>query len=210
DIVEKEADLKGYLLRPLSAKLLESTLVEQKGLVEREKLLAISGRSRKTQIALAKKYGIKEYPTPAGGCALTQKDFASRLKELMVNKPDFTPEDVDLVAVGRHFWLDSETLPFDKLKVNLAQGILPERSEAKSKAFIQIILGRNQEENELLAGVAKKGDLLVMPDGFVGPTALVRGGEKATERAKELILQFSAKAKDLKAEEIRFKITMVD
>ena len=70
-IVEKEAGLEGYLLRPLSAKLLEPTIPEKENLVDREKLLAISGRNRKPQMELAARYGIKNYPTPAGGCALT-------------------------------------------------------------------------------------------------------------------------------------------
>ncbi|HRY52270.1 MAG TPA: tRNA 4-thiouridine(8) synthase ThiI [Candidatus Portnoybacteria bacterium] len=178
DIVEKDASLKGYLLRPLSAKLLEPTIAEQEGLIDRNKLLAISGRSRKEQMALAKEYGIKEYPSPAGGCALTQKDFAGRLKELMANKPDFSPEDIDLVPIGRHKWGNGA----------------------------QIILGRNQEENNILENAAKTGDILIFPDGFVGPTALVRGEEAEIARAQELILDFSPKAKDLKAEEIKFKI----
>jgi tRNA U34 2-thiouridine synthase MnmA/TrmU len=178
DIVEKDAGLKGYLLRPLSAKLLEPTIAEQESLIDRAKLFSISGRSRKEQMALAKKYGIKDYPSPAGGCALTQKDFAERLKELMVNKPDFTPEDIDLVAIGRHSWTKGA----------------------------QIVLGRNQGENNILENAAKTGDILIFPDGFVGPTALVRGDEAGIARAKELILEFSPKAKDLKAEEIKLKI----
>ncbi len=182
DIVAKDAGVVGYLLRPLSAKLLEPTIAEQKGLVDRGKLLALSGRSRKAQMAIAKQYGIKAYPTPAGGCALTQKDFASRLKKLMANKPDFTPEDVDLVAIGRHFFIDN----------------------------IQIILGRNQEENDILAGMAQSGDILIVPDGWPGPTALVRGGEADLDRVKELILKFSPKAKGLMPGEIRFKIVKVD
>lgn len=183
DIVEKDAGLEGYLLRPLSAKLLKPTLAEERGLVDREKLLDISGRSRKTQMALAKKYGIKEYPSPAGGCALTQKDFAARLKELMTNKPDFTPEDIDLVAIGRHKWLDGT----------------------------QIILGRSQVENELLVEVAKSGDILIIPDDWAGPTALIRGAknkEKIIEPAKQMILDFSPKAKKLKIEQVRFNIKL--
>ena len=212
DIVEKDADLKGYLLRPLSAKLLEPTIAEQSSLVDREKLLAISGRSRKTQMALAAQYGLKDYPSPAGGCALTQKDFAMRLEELMDNKSDFTPEDVDLVAVGRHFWLEKETLR----QAQRINKLLPERSEAKSKASVQIILGRSQEENEILVSVAKGSDILIVPDGWPGPTALVRPilrsrtsqdwPESATEEVKKKIIQFSSKAKNLKPEEIRFKI----
>ena len=197
DIVECDADVVGYLLRPLSAKLLEPTIAEQEGLVDREKLLDISGRSRKIQMALADQYGIKEYPTPAGGCALTQKGFADRLRELMEYKPDFNSEDVDLVAIGRHFFAHR----------SLGEGGLDD---------VQIILGRNQEENEILASVASQGDTLISPENFIGPLALVRQisrsqtardlPESAVEEAKAKIIQFSPKAKDLKPEEIRFKI----
>lgn len=194
DIVEKDADLKGYLLRPLSAKLLAPTIPEQDGRVDREKLLDISGRSRKRQMALAAQYGIKDYPTPAGGCALTQKDFAGRLKELMENKPDFTPEDIDLVAVGRHFWISLDSARDELLEGNS-----------------QIILGRSQEENEILVSVIKAGDMLVVPDDWPGPTALVRGGgEPEIERAGELIIRYSSKAKDLPTERLKFKITKAD
>jgi len=179
-IVEKEAGLEGYLLRPLSAKLLEETIPEKQGLVDREKLLAIAGRGRKKQIALAEKFGIKNYPTPAGGCALTQSGFANRLKNLMVHKPDFDEQDVNLVRVGRHFFVDKG---------------------------IQIILGRNQTENEILESLAGVGDVLIKPKNFLGPAALVRGktsNKAALDRAKELIIQFSPKARNLDKNKLKF------
>ena len=52
-IVEKCSGLKGRLVRPMSAKLLEPTIPELEGKLDREKLLDISGRSRDRQIALA-------------------------------------------------------------------------------------------------------------------------------------------------------------
>jgi hypothetical protein len=188
DIVEKDAKLKGYLLRPLSAKLLEETIAEKEGLVDREKLMDISGRVRKIQMALAQKYGIKEYPTPAGGCALTQDGFAARMKELMKNKPDFTPEDIDLVAIGRHFFY-------------------PELVEGGGN--VQIILGRNEEENEILKSQKKPEDVFILPINFSGPEALIRGGKirnEIIEQAKELIVKFSPKASKLKTEERIFDI----
>jgi len=168
-MVEKDAGLEGYLLRPLSAKLLEPTIAEKEGFVQREKLLAISGRSRQPQMALAKKFGIKEYPTPAGGCALTQKGFATRLKELMEKKPDFNSEDVDLTRIARHFFIDG----------------------------CQIILGRNEQENQILESVAKKGDILIMLNEFAGPTAMLRGtiSDATIEKGKKLVLKFSPKVK---------------
>ena len=65
-IIDRESGLDGRLLRPLSARLLEPTIPEKEGLVDREKLLAIQGRSRKPQMALAEKHGITDYP-----CAIT-------------------------------------------------------------------------------------------------------------------------------------------
>jgi len=192
DIVARDADVVGYLLRPLSARLLEPTIAEQEGLINREQLLDISGRSRKRQMMLAAQYGLRDYPTPAGGCALTQEGFAARLKELMKNKPDFTPEDADLVAFGRHFWLAS-----------------PRPEDEGTLDATQIILGRNKEENELLKNQIKAGDVFVVPVNFPGPEALIRGkdiSEKIIARAQELIIQFSSKAKNLAVNRLTFKI----
>jgi len=178
--VEEEAGLKGYLLRPLSAKLLEPTIAEYDGLVQRQKLLAVSGRNRKPQMELAKKFGILEYPSPAGGCALTQEGFVLRLKELIERKPDFNSEDVDLIRFGRHFFEDGAW----------------------------IILGRSKQENQILESVAKNGDTLVEPENFIGPTALVRAEKiekSAIEKAKESIVEFSPKAQNLDRAGLTFK-----
>lgn len=177
-IVEKESGLEGHLLRPLSAKLLEPTIPEKQGLVDREKLRDISGRSRQKQFELAKKFGITDFSTPAGGCCLTQGGFVKRLKELMEQKPGFDSRDVELVKIGRHFWVDGA----------------------------QIILGRNKGENELLIKLADKNDTIIEPDGFIGPTALIRNNtdEAAINKTKELIIEYSPKAKGLK--NLKFKI----
>ncbi|MDD2753322.1 MAG: tRNA 4-thiouridine(8) synthase ThiI [Candidatus Portnoybacteria bacterium] len=246
DIVAKDADIVGYLLRPLSAKLLEPTIAENEGVVDRERLLNISGRSRKIQMALAEQYGIKEYPTPAGGCALTQKGFADRLRELMANKSDFNSDDVDLVAIGRHFWVAVSCHPgldpgssisnedMDSRFPSFACGFgRARRGNDRRESGVQIILGRNQEENNILENIAGQGDILVAPDNFVGPLALVRGAtfchpelgsgsqdkgsrnefgmteKDIIDKAKELILQFSPKAKDLGKEDLRFKIKLI-
>lgn len=83
DIVKKESGFKDKILRPLCAKNLQPTEMELNGLVDREKLMKISGRSRKVQMALAEEWGIKEYPSPAGGCRLTEPGYALRLKDLL-------------------------------------------------------------------------------------------------------------------------------
>lgn len=122
---EKASNLQGYLLRPLSAKLLEPTIPEQEGLVDRERLLDISGRGRKIQMEFAEQYGLP-HPQPAGGCLLTDQGFSARLRELMAHTSieHITVEDIDLLKVGRHFRLA------DTLKV---------------------IVGRNQMDNGVLA-----------------------------------------------------------
>jgi hypothetical protein len=100
--------MDGYILRPLSAKLLPETIPEQQGLVDREKLLDIRGRGRKDQIALAKKFGISDYPAPAGGCLLTDKGFSARLKDLFDRRPDATENEIQLLKFGRHFRLNPQ------------------------------------------------------------------------------------------------------
>ena len=167
ELITKQSGLKGYLLRPLSAQLLKPTIPEKKGLVDRNKLLDISGRSRKRQIALAKKWGIKEYPTPAGGCLLTDLQFGQRLKELFKQWPDCQGNDVQLLKLGRHFWIKDN----------------------------KIIVGRNQAENKEIKQLAQKGDMLIEPKDFPGPTILIRGRPKLSKesliKAKELMIKYS-------------------
>ena len=105
-LVERESGLPGLLLRPLSAKLLEPTIPEQQGLVDRGKLLGICGRSRKPQMELAAQYGITDYPSPAGGCILTEKSFGNRLRDLLEHEPDAGLDEVELLKCGRHMRLD--------------------------------------------------------------------------------------------------------
>jgi tRNA U34 2-thiouridine synthase MnmA/TrmU len=106
--VEKHSGFEGYILRPLSAKNLPQTIPEKEGLVNRELLLDIEGRSRKRQIQLAKKFGITEYPTPAGGCLLTDQGYTNRLKDLFNHQRDCTEAELHLLKYGRHFRLNPE------------------------------------------------------------------------------------------------------
>ena len=110
--VEKSSGLTGRLVRPLSAKLLEPTIPETEGKLDREKLLDISGRSRDRQIALAREFGITDYPSPAGGCRLTEDAYGRKLRDLMEHEGlrDKETNEVnrwllDLLAVGRRFRL---------------------------------------------------------------------------------------------------------
>lgn len=93
------------ILRPLCAKRLKETSFEKKGLIDRSKLLNISGRGRKVQIELAKKYNIK-YPTPGGGCLLCEKEASLKLKHLL-SKNLITERNLPLTKIGRHFFIDN-------------------------------------------------------------------------------------------------------
>ncbi|MBN1483179.1 MAG: tRNA 4-thiouridine(8) synthase ThiI [Chloroflexia bacterium] len=149
DLVERRSGLQGRLLRPLSARLLPPTIPEQEGLVDRERLYGISGRSRKEQLALAETYGLRDFPTPAGGCRLTDPNFARRARDLLQHQPNFTSNDFCLLQVGRHFRLAPQ---------------------------IKVISGRHQAENLRLTELAQEGDLLFEVRGGVGsPVTLLRG-----------------------------------
>lgn len=170
-LIERESGLKGSILRPLSAKLLEPTIPEKKGWVDREKFLAISGRSRKPQISLVKEYGIKDYPCPAGGCLLTDPGFAGRMSDLMKYNPDFDLNDVKLLKLGRHFRLSDNA---------------------------KLIVGRNKEENPKIAGLTRDEDIIIDAQNIPGPLALLRGEVQSweIEYAAALTATFS-KGKDL-------------
>ena len=142
-VVEKASGLKGRLVRPLSAKLLEPTVPELEGRLDRSKLLDISGRARDRQIALAAELGIADYPSPAGGCKLTEAGFCRKLKDLMDHEGLANRRLVELLVVGRRFRL-------------------PDGSS--------VILGRDRTENVVLSG--ESGTVVAFPD-VPGPTALL-------------------------------------
>lgn len=144
-IIEKESGLEGLILRPLCAQFLEPTVPENEGLVDRTRLLAIKGRSRKPQISLAKTIGIDDYPCPAGGCRLTDPNFARRLKDAFVHN-ETSIEDIQLLRYGRHFRITSGA---------------------------KIIIGRNEEENRILSCYANSQRTLLETKDFVGPVALL-------------------------------------
>ncbi|NQT22755.1 MAG: hypothetical protein HQ579_04860 [Candidatus Omnitrophica bacterium] len=147
-IIERDSDLKGMIVRPLSANLLEPTIPEEKGLVDRAKLLSIRGRSRKPQIQMAKDFGINDYPCPAGGCLLTDPGFAKRMRDLMEDKPDFSTNDVHILKTGRHFRLDKG---------------------------VKLVVGRDEKENERLTNLCRKDDLCFWPSTINGPVGIGRG-----------------------------------
>jgi tRNA U34 2-thiouridine synthase MnmA/TrmU len=142
EIIEQESELQGRLLRPLSAKLLPATEAEQRGDIDRSKLLDIQGRSRKMQILLAQKYKIS-YPSPGGGCLLCEPEFAEKLKPLLAGKLEEI--DVELLKLGRHFESsniilgknEQENLELENIYRRYKQGILLVPEEPGPTAFIK-------------------------------------------------------------------------
>jgi tRNA-uridine 2-sulfurtransferase len=169
--IDRESGLEGLVLRPLSARLLPESEPERLGLVDRDRLLAVSGRSRRVQLAEAKRLGVERFDSPAGGCLLTDASFSGRLRDLFAHQAaeDTAEDDVALLALGRHF------------------RIAPD---------LKIVLGRDAAENRWLAGRAVAPRWLVEPEGFSGPTALVCGprSDAALERAIALIVRHSRDA----------------
>ena len=164
--VAKSSGLEGRLIRPLSAKLLEPTIPETEGKIDREMLLDIRGRSRERQIALAKEFGIVDYPSPAGGCKLTESGYGHKLKDLLVHEGFGDRRLVELLSVGRHFRLPDGT---------------------------GLVVGRDSGENEILRGEESRG-VLVDSGDLPGPTALLIGGPKSPEdfgRARRIVLAYT-------------------
>ena len=182
ELIEKESSLKGYLLRPLSAKLLKETIVEKKGLINRESLLDISSRSRKKQLKLAEFLKIKNFLTPAGGCLLTEIEFSKKFKKLFKINLKCNEDDIELLKLGRHF--------FEKK--------------------YQIVTGRNEEENKKIEKMKKKKDILVEIKNYPGPLTLIRSYEKGKiskkilKIAKSLTQEHSPKARNKK--DVKFEI----
>jgi tRNA-uridine 2-sulfurtransferase len=145
DLLERESGLGGRLLRPLSARLLPETEAERAGLVDRERLLSFRGRGRKPQLALAARLGIHDYPTPAGGCLLTDPGYASRAAEALEHD-ELEYADFELLRWGRHLRLPGG---------------------------FKLVLGRNREDNAGLRGAARAGDRLLTTD-FPAPLGLIR------------------------------------
>jgi len=171
-IIEEESGLKGKLLRPLSAKLLPETVVERKGLVKRDKLLNIRGRSRKPQIKLAAEFNIAYYPSPAGGCLLTCKEFANRLRDLFRHRKSCSMADVTLLKVGRHFRLGEN----------------------------KIIVGRNEAENKVLTLKKTRNDYYFEVPDVSGPTTVLQGPK--TKKAIKLAAALTAFYSDAKSSRV--------
>jgi tRNA-specific 2-thiouridylase len=184
-IIERESGLDGRLLRPLSAKLLPPTIPEQQGLVDREQLLDISGRSRLRQMALAKELGLTDWPQPAGGCCyLTDESFGRKFfdildaREAAGEERRIVKEDVILLSTGRHFRLSPRA---------------------------KLVVGRTEVENALLEHHVE-GRARVEAKGLMGPVALVEGEPTWEERvlASRIVARYG-KGKELPKVEVEWR-----
>ncbi len=163
-LIEREAGVESLVLRPLSGKLMKETRMEDEGIVDREKLLDISGRRRLPQMELAEKLGVYDYPCPSGGCLLTDPEFAARLRDYLDNDGTPTIETILLLKAGRHFRVGST----------------------------RIVVGRNEVENNILEGLARRGGTRMEVEGHNGPVTLVVGdGEDAIRKAAALTVRYS-------------------
>jgi tRNA U34 2-thiouridine synthase MnmA/TrmU len=164
-IIDQQTGLGDYVLRPLCARHMAPTLPEREGIVDRERLLGIQGRSRKPQFALAEKYGITEYSQPAGGCLLTDPAFARRLEDLSAHD-DVSLDNIYLLKLGRHFRLGKH-----------------------SKA----IIGRNEQDNQRLEALAKEGDIMLEMRDSMGPLCIIKGdiSKDDIEQAASIMAKYS-------------------
>ncbi|MFP3975219.1 MAG: hypothetical protein ACLFVK_03235 [Dehalococcoidia bacterium] len=152
-IIDEESGLGGLILRPLSARLLPETIPESEGWVDRQKLMAIKGRNRKPQMALAEELGITHYPQPAGGCLLTQQEFSSKLRDLFQHKQKPSLRDIPRLEVGRHFRFEG----------------------------YKIIVGRNEQENNTLQELKGPEDYAFEVPGHGSPITLMESSDGGSE-----------------------------
>ena len=172
-IVAEESGYADVIIRPLSAKLLPITQPEKEGKVDREKLLDISGRSRKRQIELAARYGIADYVQPAGGCLLTDPEYSRRLRELLQHCPKPDPRDVRMLKGFRHFRL---------------------------KTGEKVIVGRNKEENERILAIKGDSDIILSVTDYPSPIVMLGAGatDAAIAAGASICVRYSDAPKDIK------------
>jgi len=156
NLIDREAGLKGRILRPLSAGALEPTLPEEQGIVDRSRLLSVTGRSRKVQMELARELSIHDYPCPAGGCLLTDKNFAAKLQDLFDHDQVSDLKDVRLLRLGRHLRISPE---------------------------LKLVVGRNEKENETMVSLVGDRHPLFFPVDFNGPACAAMGRLDGEARA---------------------------
>ena len=158
--VLEDGDVDGLLLRPMSAKMLKPTIPEEKGWVDREKLEAITGRSRDRQLELAKEIGLEDFESPGGGCLLTDENFGKKMFDFIAHEKDFEVKDIPVMKFGRH--------------LRLSDGA-------------KLVVGRNKEENEHLQNIDNDKYYHLKTVGIPGPHGLL--SKNASESDKELAVR---------------------
>ncbi len=163
--LEKGAHVEGLVVRPLSGRLLPPTAPEQNGLIRREDLLDIHGRSRKRQMELAAEWGIRDYPSPAGGCLLTDPQYAERV---------FLLREMGLFCVA-----------------NLRAARRGRLVRLGERAVV--LVGRSEQDNRLLLADAPDDALMLELEGHPGPLACLIGEASAAQmdEAKRLVIRYS-------------------
>ncbi len=165
-VVAGSSGIREKILRPLSAKLLPETAMELEGLVDREQLLALNGRSRKPQMALAAEYGLTDYPSPAGGCLLTEPEFSRRMRALMRISPLPSRNSIEKLKVGRQFFLSNK---------------------------VRLIVGRDEKDNNKLEKLALSEDIILfLAEERPGPLAILEGPADAALKklAAEIVARY--------------------
>ena len=155
-IVAHDSEFDDLVVRPLCAQHLEPTKPEREGWVDRSRLLSLNGRSRKPQFALAEEYGLKEYPSPAGGCRLTEPHYSERLADLKEHEGLDDTRALTLLRYGRHFRLGEK---------------------------IKLIVGRHAEDCANIEVLIGNEDLVLMLADGPGPTGLLPVGATDAEIA---------------------------
>jgi tRNA U34 2-thiouridine synthase MnmA/TrmU len=165
-IIENESGNQGMILRPLCAGVMEPSIPEQKGWVDRTKLRSIEGRSRGAQLDMVEEFKIVNHACPAGGCLLTDKNFAAKVFDL-IGSGMLDVDNSRLFVFGRYFSI--------------------------SKKF-KLAVGRNAQENAVIKNFAAAGDLLI-DAASKGPTAVGRGemAEGDLEKALAVVAHYCRK-----------------
>ena len=166
-MIDKAADVKGLVVRPLCGKILPPTIAEEQGLIKRELMYDFNGRNRKPQMALAEELGLTEYPSPAGGCLLTDPNYSYKLKDLLEHNKDPEYKDINFLRVGRQFRYSDDC---------------------------KIFVGRHMEENEAMKALADPDDIMMRVDGCGSPTVVLLGN--VTDDAIELAASICARYSD--------------
>ncbi len=169
-LVLNESNCDGLLLRPMSAKLLEPTIAETKGWVDREKLEGISGRSRERQLQLAGEIGLADFESPGGGCLLTDENFGKKMRDF-IKYDKFEVKDIPVMKFGRH--------------LRLPDGA-------------KLVVGRNKDENAYLQDINNDKFYHIRTLGVPGPHSLLskNASDEDKKLAAKIILTYTKADKE--------------